>query len=98
MVDRAGAGTLARHHPLTVEGEDIGSFDLVVACGAGSESYDVSYVERRHSGDHAPVPAKLGAVTVRVANTRRCSRWLPPSAAASRTNSSPTPPERCRPR
>ena len=69
MVDRAGATALARRHPLTVEGEDIGSFDLVVACGAGSDSYDVSYVERRHGGGDTPVPAKLGAVTVRIANT-----------------------------
>jgi hypothetical protein len=66
MVDRAGVAALARHHPLTVEGEDIGSFDLVVACGAGNESFDVSYVERRHAGDRTPVPAKLGAVTMRV--------------------------------
>ena len=69
MVDRAGTATLARHHPLTVEGEDIGSFDLVVACGAGSASYDVSYVERRHSGDHAPVPATVDTVNLRLANT-----------------------------
>jgi len=66
MVDRAGASGLARHHPLTVEGEDIGSFDLVLACGAGSESFDVSYVERRHDGDRTPVPAKLAAITMRL--------------------------------
>ena len=51
--------TLARRHPLTVEGEDIGSFDLMLACGAGGDSYDVSYVERRHDGDRMPVPAAL---------------------------------------
>jgi hypothetical protein len=69
MVDRAGIASLARRHPLTVEGEDIGNFDLVVACGAGIESFDVSYVERRHGGDHTPLPEKLGAVTIRVAAT-----------------------------
>ena len=51
VVDRAGVAALARRQPLTVEGEDIGSFDLMVACGAGGDSYDVSYVERRHDGD-----------------------------------------------
>jgi hypothetical protein len=66
MVDRSGIASLARRHPLTVEGEDIGNFDLVVACGAGGESFDVSYVERRRSGDHIPVPAKLTTVTLRV--------------------------------
>src|SRR5690242_19569323 len=30
LVDRSGMATLARRHPLTVEGEEIGSFDLVV--------------------------------------------------------------------
>src|SRR5262249_40771214 len=35
LVDRAGAATLARRHPLTVEGEEIGSFDLVLTCTAG---------------------------------------------------------------
>jgi len=39
MVDRAGIGSLARRHPLTVEGEDIGDFDLVVAYGAFLEIY-----------------------------------------------------------
>ena len=66
MVDRAGVAALARHHPLTVEGEDIGSFDLMVACGAGGTSYDVSYVERRHGSEHIVLPAELGAVTLRV--------------------------------
>jgi hypothetical protein len=69
MVDRAGTAVLARHHPLTAEGEDIGSFDLAVACGAGGASYDVSYSERRHGGDHTVLPAELGAVSLRVGDT-----------------------------
>jgi len=66
LTDRAGIASLARRHPLTVEGEDIGNFDLVVACGGGGENFDVSYIERRHAGDHAPRPAKLDSVTLRV--------------------------------
>ena len=66
MVDRAGGASLARRHPLTVEGEDIGSFDLMLGCGAGGDSYDVSYVERRHNGDRIQMPAELGAVTMTV--------------------------------
>ena len=66
VVDRAGVAALARRQPLTVEGEDIGSFDLMLACGAGGDSYDVSYVERRHNGDRIQVPAELGAVTMTV--------------------------------
>jgi hypothetical protein len=69
MIDRAGSAALARHHPLTVEGEDIGSFDLVVACGAGAASYDVTYVERRHAGDAVPLPAGVGSVKLRIGGT-----------------------------
>ena len=66
LVDRSGVATLARRHPLTVEGEEIGSFDLVVACVAGGEGYDVSYTERRHSGEQKPLPNALDAISLRV--------------------------------
>ncbi len=66
VVDRAGAAALARRHPLTVEGSDIGSFDLILACSANGPGYDVSYLERRHDGGGTVVPASLGAVSVRV--------------------------------
>ncbi len=69
VVDRKGAMALARHHSLTIAGEDIGSFDLIVACGAGPESYDVSYVEHRHTGRHAALPRQLGTVTVAAGNS-----------------------------
>ena len=38
----------------------------MLACGAGGDSYDVSYVERRHDGGRIQVPAELGAVTMKV--------------------------------
>jgi len=65
MIDHAGNVALARSHPLTLEGEDIGSFDLMVSCGAGNDSYDVSYSERRHSGARAALNA-LHSVTLNV--------------------------------
>jgi hypothetical protein len=64
MVDRAGSAMLARRHPLTLEGADIGNFDLFVACGADSDTYDITYVERRHGNSHAPLPRQLGAVAM----------------------------------
>ena len=64
MIDNSGADALARRHPLTIEGEDIGSFDLMVSCG-GTDSFDVSYIERRHGGDRATLPAKISSVTLR---------------------------------
>ncbi len=66
LVDNSGVATLARRHPLTVEGEDIGSFDLVVACVAGGEGYEVSYIERRHGGEQAQLADALGAINLRV--------------------------------
>jgi hypothetical protein len=66
MVDQAGVTMLARRHPLTMEGEDIGSFDLLVACAASTGTFDVSYMERRHGGERAPLPDKIKTVTLRL--------------------------------
>ena len=51
IVERAGSSLLARRHPLTVEGEDLGRFDLMFGCGESSDSYAVTYVERRRLRD-----------------------------------------------
>ena len=66
LVDRSGISTLARRHPLTAEGEEIGSFDLIVACAASGEGYDVSYIERRHGTEQKPLPNALNAISLRV--------------------------------
>jgi hypothetical protein len=66
LVDNSGVATLARRHPLTVEGEDIGSFDLVVACVAGGDGYEVSYIERRHGAEQTKLPDALGTISLRV--------------------------------
>lgn len=62
VVEREGAGVLARRHPLTVEGEPIGSFDLIVACRADGDSYDVRYLERRRSGARGEPSGALRSV------------------------------------
>ena len=48
-----GIAALARHHPLTVEGEDIGSFDLVLACGGVLQRMSVVRARRTPAGDTA---------------------------------------------
>jgi hypothetical protein len=68
MIPRGDSAVLARRHPLTIEGDDIGSFDLIVACGAKDDSYAVSYVEYRHSAARAPLPRQLGAVVMMAGN------------------------------
>src|SRR5262245_6893771 len=39
MLEKSGRPMLARRHPLTIEGEEIGSFDLVFACSGSANSY-----------------------------------------------------------
>jgi hypothetical protein len=69
LVDRSGVATLARRHPLTVEGEEIGSFDLVVACGSAGGTYEVSYIERRHRGEQVALPSALDSISLRVGSS-----------------------------
>jgi hypothetical protein len=67
VVDDAGTASLARRHPLTVEGEDIGSFDLHVSCSTDG-AYRAVYIERRHEGDDVlPLPQTVRGVTLRAA-------------------------------
>jgi hypothetical protein len=66
MIDRAGVAVLARRHPLTLEGEEIGSFDLVVSCAADGNDYQVNYTERRNEVDEQSKPGALTAVTLAV--------------------------------
>ncbi len=65
MVDHAGVATSGLCHPLTIDGEDIGSFDLMRSCGMDTESFDVSYIERLRGGDHVAVPGRLSTITLR---------------------------------
>jgi hypothetical protein len=64
MVDRGGASMLGRRHPLTVEGDEIGSFDLVLACAA-DDGYLVTYSEERRA-DAGGYASPLTDVTIRI--------------------------------
>lgn len=64
--DRGGVQALTRRHPLTVEGEEIGYFDLTIACGAAGE-YKVTYSETRHGqADKADAAASKAVRTVQI--------------------------------
>lgn len=65
LLDRDNGAALARRHPLTVEGDRIGSFDLMLSCGADGK-FDMSYVERRTGSYAVAVPKQLENVRVRV--------------------------------
>jgi hypothetical protein len=64
IVDRGGANILGRRHPLTIEGDEIGSFDLVLACAA-TDGYLVTYSEERRA-NLGGAAAPLTNVTVRI--------------------------------
>jgi hypothetical protein len=66
VVERAGAQALGRRHPLTIEGEDVGRFDVVFSCGDTSDSFAVTYLERRRGRDpqHAAAPLKQVSVLI----------------------------------
>jgi hypothetical protein len=56
MMERTGGSALVRRHPLTIEGEEIGDFEVALGCGRTADSYTVSYREtRRGVDDAAPV-------------------------------------------
>jgi hypothetical protein len=67
VIDQAGVATLARSQPLTVEGEEIGNFDLLVSCGSNGQ-YAINYVERRHETTDRPLPHAVRSVRVAAGN------------------------------
>jgi hypothetical protein len=64
MVASAERPMLTRKHPLTIEGEDIGTFELGFACGETPKEYAVSYTEQRRAGDNGRLPKVLTDVEI----------------------------------
>lgn len=59
MTERSGQVALTRRHPLTMEGDDFGTFDVSISCGDKPNEYLVSYSETRRGRDNAaPQPLK----------------------------------------
>jgi hypothetical protein len=51
MAERAGRPALVRRHPLTIEGEKIGTFEVALGCGRALGTYAVTYAETRRGAD-----------------------------------------------
>jgi hypothetical protein len=81
MVAVDGRPALGRTHPLTVEGDDIGSFDLSFACGESGRDYVVTYIEQRRADDDGQTPATLSEVEITLGG-----KPLPLKVVASRAN------------
>ena len=67
MLTVEGRPALGRSHPLTVEGDEVGAFELKFACGEPGRDYIVTYVEQRHSDEAGRAPAVLSEVEISLA-------------------------------
>jgi hypothetical protein len=67
VAERDGATKLTRRHPLTVEGEELGTIDVTFACGGNAGEYLVLYTETRRGTDGTAVEP-LTSVGLRLAN------------------------------
>jgi hypothetical protein len=63
---RAGQPALARTHPLTFEGERIGSFDLFLACGGAPETFTLTYRELRFGPADHGLPRTITQVALMI--------------------------------
>jgi len=81
VADRSGSSTLTRRHPLTIEGEELGTFEVSFACGATSNDFQLLYTETRRASD---APQALKAVEIRLAG-RAIALSLGQSPAGERT-------------
>jgi hypothetical protein len=79
MVERSGAMVLARRHPLTIEGDDLGHFDVVFGCGESANEFVLGYSETRR-GRNGEMAQPLKEIAIRLG-----SRTLPLSLATPRT-------------
>ena len=63
---RAGQPAVGRTHPLTIEGEIIGSFDLFLTCGPAPQTYTFTYSEKRFGPADRGPPRSISQVAVAI--------------------------------
>jgi hypothetical protein len=63
---RGGQPALARSHPLTVEGERIGSISLLVSCGGAPDTFTLTYRELRSGPADRGIPRSITQVALLV--------------------------------
>jgi hypothetical protein len=63
---RGGQTVLARSHPLTVEGERIGSISLLVSCGGAPDTFTLTYREQRSGPADRGIPRSITQVALLV--------------------------------
>ena len=53
IVERRGLRTLVRQHPITIEGQEIGAFEIAFTCSDKPEIFRVNYAEKRFAQNTA---------------------------------------------
>jgi hypothetical protein len=88
LLDGIGGVALTRRHPLTVEGDEIGAFDVTFACGPRPGHYLVSYSEwRRPDGAFPGAAASASQVTIAIGRFSIALTTAPSSAPGSESES-----------
>jgi hypothetical protein len=82
MTQRAGATVLVRQHPLTIEGDRIGGFEVALACGQKSGTYVVTYTETRRNAEDPDAAVKQVDLWIE-------GKTAPLDVVASRVNEAP---------
>ena len=54
LADRDGKRVLARTHPLTIDGQEIGNFEIALFCGTAPGTMQIFYSEKRTSASGSP--------------------------------------------
>ena len=70
LLERSGRPLLVRRHPLTIEGEEIGLFEIALTCSTTPENYGVVYLENRRVTTPATEREKLNEVAIVTGRTR----------------------------
>ena len=65
LTHHGGRSIVTRRHPLTVEGREIGSFELSLTCGDAPDTYQVLYSEKRVA-DASAGPDRLNGVRMSI--------------------------------
>jgi hypothetical protein len=77
VTDRSGRRALVRQHPITIEGKEIGAFEIVFTCSDKPQSYRVAYQERRIAPNSPPLATdRLEAVGISVRQINGALRTL----------------------
>ncbi len=94
LVTQDGTPNLMRRHPLTFYGEDVGSFELSLACGTASDHYVLTYSETRKVSNLRRAPENLRDVELTLGGKVLGLKVVPMPAGGqgvSRTASGPVP-------